>query len=98
MTVRALWVVVLAVASLMAVYLVRDRAAARELPPVLVATHHIPAGTPGRVVVARKMVVVTRVPADVGAIADPSYLVGRVVLHDLSPGDQVNALDISAAP
>jgi hypothetical protein len=80
-------------------YVVRDRAAAPKLAPVLVAKQLIPAGTPGRVVVARGMAsVVTDVPAEVGAMPNPSYLMGRVVLRDIFPGELVNMYDFSVAP
>ena len=100
MTVRALWVVAVAMACVVvAGYVVGNRAATPKLAPVLVAKQLIPAGTPGRVVVARGMAsVVTDVPAEVGAVPDPSYLTGRVASHDVFPGELANMSDFSAAP
>ena len=97
MTVRALWVVALAMACVVVVgYVVRNRATTPKLAPVLVAKQLIPAGTPGRVVVVRGMAsVVTDVPAEVGAMPDPSYLAGRVALHDVFPGELVKMSDFS---
>ena len=99
MTVRALWVVAVAMACVVALgYAVRNRAATPQLAPVLVAKQLIPAGTPGRVVVVRGMAsVVTDVPAEVGAVPDPSYLAGRVASHDVFPGELVKTSDFSAA-
>ena len=99
MTVRALWVVAVAMACVVAVgSVVRNRAATPELAPVLVAKQLIPAGTPGRVVVVRGMAsVVTDVPAEVGAVPDPSYLAGRIASHDVFPGELVKTSDFSAA-
>lgn len=100
MTVRALWVVAVAMVCVVVVgSVVRSRAPAPKLAPVLVAKQLIPAGTPGHVVAARGMAkVVTDVPAEVGAIPDPSYLAGRVALHDVFPGELVNVSDFSPAP
>ncbi len=99
MTVRALWVVAVAMACVVALgYAVSNRAATPQLAPVLVAKQLIPAGTPGRVVVVRGMAsVVTDVPAEVGAVPDPSYLAGRVASHDVFPGELVKTSDFSAA-
>ena len=56
MTVRALWVVAVAMACVVALgYAVSNRAATPQLAPVLVAKQLIPAGTPGRVVVCAGM-------------------------------------------
>ena len=65
---------------------------------MLVAKQLIPAGTPGRVVVVRGMAsVVTDVPAEVGAVPDPSSLAGRVASHDVFAGELVKTTDFSAA-
>jgi ABC-type xylose transport system permease subunit len=100
MTVRALWVVAVAMACVVVVgFVIGERTPAPKLAPVLVAKQLIPAGTPGRVVVARGMAtVVTDVPAEVGAMPNASYLIGRVALHDVFPGQLVNIADFSAAP
>ena len=100
MTVRALWVVAVAMACVVVVgYVVRNRAATPELAPVLVAKVFIPAGTPGHVVAKRGMAkIVTDVPAEVGAIPDPAYLAGRTASHDVLPGELVKTSDFSAAP
>ncbi len=100
MTVRALWVVAVAMACVVLVgYVVRNRADAPKLAPVLVAKRLIPADTTGRAVVARGMAgVVTDTPAEVGAIPDPSYLMGRVASRDIFPGELVNMADFSATP
>ena len=42
--------------------------------------------------------VVTDVPAEVGAVPGPSYLMGRVASHDVFPGQLVNTSDFSATP
>jgi hypothetical protein len=103
MTVRALWGVVVALACLVSMgYVVRDRGPATERMPVLVATKLIPAGTPGHVMIARGMVVVTEAVPEVGVIPDPKLLKGGVLSHDVFAGEQVIASDlawkVSAAP
>ena len=39
--------------------------------------------------------VVTDVPAEVGAVPDPSYLAGRVAQHDVFPGELVEDVGLS---
>jgi hypothetical protein len=100
MTVRALWVVAVAMACVVVVgFVVRQRTPAPKLAPVLVAKQRIPAGTSGGVVVAHGMgTVVTDVPAEVGAVPNASYLTGRVALHDVFPGQLVNSANFSDPP
>ena len=67
--------------------------------PVLVAKHLIPKGTPGRVVATKGMYAsTTPKPWEVedGAIADPSYLAGRMSVVDILPGQQLTASDFAA--
>jgi hypothetical protein len=68
---------------------------------VLVATKLIPKGTPGSLVATNGMYQPTTLPpkeAEIGAVADPSYLAGlpglpRAATTDILPGEQIIASD-----
>lgn len=89
-------------AILLIVYLDRYRArvSSENAPtPVLVAKQLIPKGTPGTLAASAGMYVPTTIPqkdVTVGAITDPSYLVGRAAATDILPGGQITAADFSA--
>lgn len=88
-------------AILLIVYLDRYRArvSSENAPtPVLVAKQLIPAGTPGTLAASASMYVATTLPRKdvvVGAITDPSYLVGRAAATDVLPGAQITTADFS---
>ncbi len=96
MTTRLLWVgAAVAAVFLLAVGAQRLADDGDTTPTtVLVAKQLIPAGTPGGRVLARGMYVPETVPrwqVEVGAIADPRYLCGRVAATDLVPGEKLTA-------
>lgn len=67
--------------------------------PVLVAKRLIPKGTSGMVIAKRGMYATTVLPCGEtkpGAIADPTYLAGRVVAADLFPGQQLTEADFAS--
>ena len=67
--------------------------------PVLVAKRLIPKGTSGMVMAKRGMYAATVLPcgeAEQGAIADPTYLAGRVAAVDLFPGQQLTEADFAS--
>jgi pilus assembly protein CpaB len=88
---------------LLIVYLDRYRArvAGGAVPtPVLVAKQTIPAGTPGKIVADTGMYEQQLIPKDEvleGAIADPSFLVGRAAVADVLPAEQITAADFAAS-
>src|SRR5215471_6754585 len=90
-------------AILLVVYLDRYRArvSGRNAPtPVLVAKRLIPRGTSGSLIASQSMYVPTTLPrkeVEVGAISDPSYLVGRAAATDILPGQQFTAVDFQAS-
>jgi Flp pilus assembly protein CpaB len=89
-------------AVLLVVYVNRyqSRATGANAPtPVLQATKLIVKGTPGTLVAAQTMykpITVPRKEVEVGAIADPAYLVGRAAAVDVFPGAQLTAESFSA--
>jgi Flp pilus assembly protein CpaB len=91
-------------AILLVLYLDRYRArvGGENAPtPVLVAKQLIPKGTPGTLVAGGQMYTPTTLPrkeVEVGAVADPQYLVGRAAATDLFPGQQFTATDFAADP
>jgi Flp pilus assembly protein CpaB len=90
-------------AILLVVYLDRYRArvSGRNAPtPVLVATRLIPKGTPGSIIATNSMYKATTLPrkdVTVGAVSDPTYLVGRAAASDILPGQQFTAVAFAAA-
>jgi Flp pilus assembly protein CpaB len=90
-------------AILLVVYLdrYRDRVGGQNAPTqVLVANKTIPRGTPGTVIAGQSMYVATTLPSkdvEIGAIADPQYLVGRAAAADILPGQQFTAVDFAAS-
>jgi Flp pilus assembly protein CpaB len=90
-------------AVLLVVYLDRYRArvGGENAPtPVLVAKQLIPAGTPGNIVAGSQMYAATefaRKDIEIGAVADPQYLVGRAAAVDIYPGQQFTAADFAAS-
>ena len=67
--------------------------------PVLVAKRLIPKGTSGAVIAKRGMYAATVLPCGEtkpGAIADPTYLAGRVAAVDLFPGQQLTEADFAS--
>jgi Flp pilus assembly protein CpaB len=88
-------------AILLIVYLDRYRArvSSENAPtPVLVAKQLIPKGTPGTLAASASMYVATTLPQKevvVGAITDPTYLVGRAAATDVLPGAQITSADFS---
>jgi pilus assembly protein CpaB len=90
-------------AILLIVYLDRYRArvGGENAPtPVLQANRLIPKGTPGSVAGSQNMYTSTTLPRKevvVGAVADPSYLVGRAAAVDILPGQQITAADFAAS-
>jgi Flp pilus assembly protein CpaB len=90
-------------AILLVVYLdrYRDRVGGQNAPTqVLVANKTIPRGTPGSIIAGQSMYVATTLPAkdvEIGAIADPQYLVGRAAAADILPGQQFTAVDFAAS-
>ena len=91
-------------AILLVLYLDRYRARtnSENAPtPVLVANRLIPKGTPGTLVASQQMYAPTTLPrkeVQVGAVADPQYLVGRAAATDIFPGRQFTATDFAADP
>lgn len=91
-------------AILLVLYLDRYRARtnSENAPtPVLVANRLIPKGTPGTLVASQQMYAPTTLPrkeVQVGAVADPQYLVGRAAATDIFPGRQFTAADFAADP
>ena len=68
------------------------------LPPVLVAKQLIPKGTAGSIVATQQMYAPTTLRTkdiDVGAIYDPSYLMGRVAAVDVTTGQQLTEIDFA---
>lgn len=90
-------------AILLVVYLdrYRSRVSGETAPtPVLVAKQLIPKGTPGSLVATQQMYTSTTLPrkdVEVGAVADPQYLVGRAAATDIFPGQQFTAVDFAVA-
>lgn len=88
---------------LLIVYLDRYRArvgGASAPTPVLMAKQTIPAGTPGDIVAKQGMYESLTIPkreVEEGAIADPSFLVGRAAAVEILPGEQLTALDFAAS-
>jgi Flp pilus assembly protein CpaB len=88
-------------AILLVVYLdrYRDRVGGQNAPTqVLVAKQTIQRGMPGNIVAANGMYVPTTLPrkdVEVGAVADPQYLAGRVAAADIFPGQQITATDFA---
>ena len=72
------------------------------VPVGLVAKQLISKGTPGLIVATNGMYQATTIlpPKEVedGAVADPSYLSGRVAVVDILPGQQLTATDFTATP
>jgi Flp pilus assembly protein CpaB len=65
---------------------------------VLVAKHLIPKGTPGNAVAATGMFTTTTIRESqllTGAMSDPVSLRGRVVTHDIFPGQQLTTADFA---
>jgi Flp pilus assembly protein CpaB len=89
-------------AVLLVVYLDRYRArvgGSNAPTPVLVAKQGIQKGTPGSLVTSQVMYQDTTLPrkeVELGAIADPQYLVGRAAAVDIFPGQQITAADFAA--
>ncbi len=89
-------------AILLVVYLDRYRArVSGEGAPtqVLVADRLIPAGTPGAIVASQSMYTTTelaRRDIEIGAVADPQYLLGRAAAVDILPGQQFTDADFAA--
>jgi pilus assembly protein CpaB len=87
---------------LLVVYLNRYRArvgGASVPTPVLIAKQVIKKGTPGSIVQSTVMYEATTLPkkeVEVGAIADPQYLAGRVAAVDIFPGSQLTDGDFAA--
>jgi Flp pilus assembly protein CpaB len=90
-------------AVLLVVYLdrYRSRVGGENAPtPVLVANRLIPTGTPGNIVATTQMYTATQLPRkeiEVGALADPQYLVGRAAAVDIYPGQQFTAADFATS-
>jgi Flp pilus assembly protein CpaB len=90
-------------AVLLVVYLDRYRArvGGENAPtPVLVADRLVPAGTPGSIVASTQMYAATTLPSkeiEIGAIADPQYLVGRAAAVDIYPGQQFTTADFATS-
>jgi Flp pilus assembly protein CpaB len=88
-------------AVLLVVYLDRYRArvGGENAPtPVLVAKKLVPKGTPGSIVATQQMYAATTLPRkeiEVGAVADPQFLVGRAAAVDIYPGQQFTTADFA---
>ena len=66
--------------------------------PVLVAKQLIPKGTPGLIVATKGMYAPTTMPVEEvedGAIIDPHYFVGRDLVVNIVPGEQLTASDFT---
>jgi Flp pilus assembly protein CpaB len=90
-------------AILLVVYLDRYRArvGGENAPtPVLVAKQLIPKDTPGSIIASEGMYEPTTLPrkdVEVGAVAQPDYLVGRAAAVDILPGQQFTSEDFAAS-
>ena len=88
-------------AVLLVVYLDRYRArvGGENAPtPVLLAKQLVPKGTPGSIVATQAMYEATTLPRkeiEVGAVADPQFLVGRAAAVDIYPGQQFTTADFA---
>lgn len=94
--------VVLAAVVLLLAYVNLDgrTRVSRSTPvPVLVAKQLIPKGTPGSLIASQSMyapMVLLTKELEVGAIADPAYLRGRVSVVDILPGQQLTATNFTS--
>jgi Flp pilus assembly protein CpaB len=88
---------------LLVVYLdrYRSRVSSESAPtPVLVASRLIPKGTPGSLIAGQQMYEPTTLPqkeVEVGALADPQYLVNQAAATEIFPGQQLTAADFAFA-
>ena len=93
---RLLWALagVLSVVVFAAPLAMSGRSEPRE--PVLVAKQLLPAGTTGYQLVKRGMVAVEIKQTAEGDMSNPLELGGRVLLHDVYPGDQLSKANFAA--
>ena len=78
----------------------RENVTSSDRARVLVASSVVPKGTPGEVVLEKKLYRITRVKDDElrdGAVTDPSDLKGLAATGDMSPGHQLTTSDFEDA-
>jgi Flp pilus assembly protein CpaB len=78
----------------------RDEVGSSDRTRVVVAASLLPKGTPGDVVLEKRMYRMARVRVDDvrdGAVTDPQQIVGNTIAADIFPGHQLTASDLQDA-